>query len=226
MMIYSGSSSSIPPGDIFEKHRKDLVQSYLIPQGIKDQAVLNAFLNIPRHLFVPPALQNRAYDDDALPIGSGQTISKPSIIAKILQYAHPAQNKTVLEIGTGSGYQAALLSVLTRHVYSIERIDSLAREASKRLKNLGFANVSVKTFDGTYGWESRAPFDTIIVAAAAPAILEKLVDQLSQNGIMICPVGSENHQRLHIVQNSSTGLTIRELERCHFVPLIGKYGWK
>ncbi len=212
--------------DRYTRARENLATEIANSYRIKDRNLLEALKNVPRHLFVPKSLLNRAYDDDALPIGAGQTISKPSIIARMIQAAGLDPRKTVLEIGTGSGYQAALLAFMTRHVYTLERIDSLTREASARLKQLGFQNISVKTFDGTYGWSERGPFDAIIIAAAAPQIPENLISQLKPGGIMVCPVGDGETQILYAVQNNGKSASVRELGDCRFVPLIGKYGWK
>lgn len=206
--------------------RGEALARLLESKGIKNQLVLNAFRKVPRHLFVSQAFATRAYEDSALPIGSGQTISKPSVIAKMLCAANLGAGKTVLEIGAGSGYQAALLSVLCRHVYSIERIDTLSREASTRLKKLGYSNVTVKTFDGTYGWSGMAPYDSIIVAASAPSIPEKLVAQLGDSGVLVCPVGDQKKQVLMVVRKNGGEFEAKEIDSCHFVPLIGKFGWQ
>ena len=206
--------------------RSEALARLLEAKGIKNRAVLEAFRKVPRHLFVSQAFAARAYEDDALPIGSGQTISKPSVIAKMLSAANLGPGKTVLEIGAGSGYQAALLSLLCRHVYSLERIDALSREAAKRLKSLGYANVTVRTFDGTYGWSGMAPYDSIIVAAAAPSMPEKLISQLGESGVLVCPVGDQKKQVIIAVKKNGGETEINEIETCHFVPLIGKFGWK
>jgi protein-L-isoaspartate(D-aspartate) O-methyltransferase len=225
-MIYGTTSRGNKDNDSRNLQRNEMVARFLEAKGIKNRAVLDAFRKVPRHLFVPPAFSARAYDDDAVPIGSGQTISKPYIIAKMLEAANLGAGKIVLEIGAGSGYQAALLSLLCRHVYSLERIDSLSREAAKKLKDLGYLNVTVRTFDGTYGWSGMAPYDSIIVAAAAPSMPEKLMSQLGEGGILVCPVGNQKKQTLMAVQKNGEELEVREIEPCHFVPLIGKFGWQ
>lgn len=206
--------------------RNEALTRLLESKGIKNRSVLDAFRKVPRHLFVSQAFAARAYEDDALPIGSGQTISKPSVIAKMLCAANLGTGKTVLEIGAGSGYQAALLSLLCKHVYSLERIDALSRQAAKKLKDLGYLNVTVKTFDGTYGWSGMAPYDSIIVAAAAPSIPEKLVSQLRDGGVLVCPVGDQKKQVLVVVKKNGGEFEAKEIDSCHFVPLIGKFGWQ
>jgi protein-L-isoaspartate(D-aspartate) O-methyltransferase len=212
--------------DGYERARESLAEAIASRAQVRDRLVLDAVKSVPRHLFVPNSLAKRAYDDDALPIGAGQTISKPSIQAKMIELAKIDRSKKVLEIGTGSGYQAALLSVLAKYVYTLERIDTLARKASRKLKELGYLNVSVKTFDGTYGWPARGPFDSIIVSAAAPEIPEKLANQLKTGGVMVCPVGDDKEQVLYTIRKSGNGLTVTEIGSCRFVPLIGKHGWK
>jgi len=206
--------------------RCEALARMLEAKGIKNNIVLDAFRKVQRHLFVSHAFSGRAYEDDALPIGSGQTISKPSVIARMLCAANLGPSNTVLEIGSGSGYQAALLSVICRHVYSLERIDALSREASKRLKELGYSNVTVRTFDGTYGWSGMAPYDSIIVAAAAPSVPEKLISQLREGGVLVCPVGDQKKQIIMTARKNAGTVEIKEMESCHFVPLIGKFGWQ
>jgi protein-L-isoaspartate(D-aspartate) O-methyltransferase len=225
-MIYGKTARNSDENDSRKFQRDEMVARFLEAKGIKNRAVLDAFRKVPRHLFVPQAFSARAYDDDAVPIGSGQTISKPYIIAKMLEALNLGAGKIILEIGSGSGYQTALLSLLCRHVYSLERIDSLSREASKKLKDLGYLNVTVRTFDGTYGWSGMAPYDSIIVAAAAPSIPEKLLSQLAEGGVLVCPVGNQKKQALIAARKNGKELEVREIESCHFVPLIGKFGWK
>ena len=225
-MIYGKTTRDHNNNDSRKLQRNEMVARFLEAKGIKNRAVLEAFRKVPRHLFVPQAFSARAYDDDAVPIGSGQTISKPYIIAKMLEASNLGAGKIVLEIGAGSGYQAALLSLLCRHVYSLERIDSLSREAAKKLKDLGYLNVTVKTFDGTYGWSGMAPYDSIIIAAAAPSIPEKLISQLGEGGVLICPVGNQKKQTLIAARKTGEEIEVREIEPCHFVPLIGKFGWQ
>ena len=221
------SGLNINPGDQrgFDLSREEMVKRHLESNGIRNSAVLNAFRKVPRHLFVPPALANRAYDDDALPIGAGQTISKPYVIARSIEMSKPDSNKSALEIGTGSGYQAAVMSLLFRHVYSLERIGSLAGSASERLQRLGYTNVTIKNFDGTYGWSAQAPFDTIIVSAAAPQIPEKLIAQMKEGSVLICPVGNQENQVLKAITKKRDNLEIVDIIECRFVPLVGRYGW-
>jgi protein-L-isoaspartate(D-aspartate) O-methyltransferase len=225
-MIHGKPASGSKTDDNRIPQRSDALARLLESKGIKNRTVLDAFRKVPRHLFVSQAFAARAYEDDALPIGSGQTISKPSVIAKMLSTANLGPGKTVLEIGAGSGYQAALLSLLCRHVYSLERIDALSREATKRLKSLGYTNVTVRTFDGTYGWSGMAPYDSIIVAAAAPSMPEKLIGQLGEGGVLVCPVGDQKKQIIVAAKKNGGEIEIKEIETCHFVPLIGKFGWK
>jgi protein-L-isoaspartate(D-aspartate) O-methyltransferase len=209
----------------FNLSRNEMVDKHLIARGIHNDTLLEAFRQVPRHLFVPPALVNRAYDDDAIPIGAGQTISKPFIIAKSIEMSKPDRNKVALEIGTGSGYQTAVMSLLFRHVYSLERISSLANIASERLSRLRYGNVTVKAFDGTYGWSAQAPFDVIIVSAAAPEIPQKLVAQLKNRGVLICPVGDQSNQVLKVVTKTGEEIDVIDIMDCRFVPLVGRYGW-
>jgi protein-L-isoaspartate(D-aspartate) O-methyltransferase len=209
----------------FDKKRFELVNYLKTKVGITNDSVLKAFGDVHRHRFVPNTFLKRAYDDDALPIGSGQTISKPSVMAIMLEAAEIDKTRTVLEIGTGSGYLCALMASLGKYVYSLERIDALAKSASKRLGQLGYMNVSIKTFDGTYGWPDRAPFDAIIISAASPGIPERLVKQLARSGVMICPIGNEKKQVLGKIKNSRGSIITEEITSCKFVPLVGKYGW-
>ena len=205
--------------------RRRLVET-LQTNGISDLAVLRAFELTPRHLFVPSGVRHRAYEDSALPIGSGQTISQPSVHARYLQLLQLTGHETVLEVGTGSGYQTVLLSYLAARVFSIERINELGLVAADLVRKLHLHNVSVKVFDGTYGWSDQAPFDRIIVAAAAPEIPEPLVQQLARGGKMMIPIGEGGKQRLARVSKVATRLHIEDCGPAEFVPLVGKFGWK
>ncbi len=210
----------------FDAARNRMVDEQLIPRGINEPRVLSAMRKVPRHLFVEEALQDRAYGDYALPIGEKQTISQPYMVALMTEALELSGSETVLEIGTGSGYQAAILAELSRQVYSIERIASLALRARKVIEDLGYKNVDIKIYDGTLGWEEKAPFDGIIVTASAPDIPKSLTDQLKLGGRLIIPVGTRHFQTLIKVVKKKDGLVKMPLTECVFVPLIGAYGWE
>lgn len=194
--------------------------------GISDPKVLEAMRNVPRHFFVPEALQSRAYGDHALPISANQTISQPYIVAKMTELLELDVNSRVLEIGAGSGYQTAVLSQIAAQVYSIERIGDLAREAQSRIRQLEIYNATVKCFDGTLGWAANAPYDGILVAAGGPTIPEPLIAQLRVGGRLVVPVGdSRESQRLIRVIKTERGRTEEDHGGCAFVPLIGQHGW-
>ena len=196
-------------------------------RGIKDERVLNAMLKVPRHLFVPPEIVDRAYDDCPLPIGKGQTISQPYIVALMTEALELDEDSKVLEIGTGSGYQAAILAEIAKEVYTVERIPELLERARKTIESLGYTNIHFKLGDGTMGWEEEAPFDAIIVTAASPDIPEPLVEQLKIGGRMVIPVGSELTQELlKIRKTGEKRIEVESLGGCIFVKLKGKYGWK
>lgn len=194
--------------------------------GIKDPKVLEAMRNVPRHFFVPEALQSRAYGDHALPISANQTISQPFIVARMTELLELGPDSRVLEIGAGSGYQTAVLSQIAAQVYSIERIGDLAREAQARIRQLEIYNATVKCFDGTLGWAANAPYDGILVAAGGPTIPEPLIAQLKPGGRLVVPVGeSRESQRLMRVIKSDKENKIEDHGGCAFVPLIGRHGW-
>jgi len=176
----------------------DRLRDFLVASGITNQQVLDAIYRLPRESFVSQAMMHQAYDNNALPIGQGQTISQPYIVAKMTELLNLTQNSRVLEIGTGSGYQTAVLAQLVDHVYSVERIKSLQWDAKRRLKQLDIYNVSTKHGDGWKGWASKGPFDAIIVTAAANSIPEDLLNQLSDGGIMMIPVGEDDQQPLQV----------------------------
>jgi protein-L-isoaspartate(D-aspartate) O-methyltransferase len=208
-------------------HLRDLmVERYLKARGIRDERVLQAMREVPRHMFVPPALAAKAYGDSALPIGQKQTISQPFIVARMIEMLELEGKEKVLEIGTGTGYQACVLSKVAGRVYSIERIPELATKAIELVRRLQFRNVSIKVFDGTYGWSDQAPFDRIIVAAAAPEVPEPLVQQLARTGKMLIPIGTGGGQRLARVSKVGTRVQIEDCGGVEFVPLIGRFGWK
>jgi protein-L-isoaspartate(D-aspartate) O-methyltransferase len=181
---------------------------------------------VPRHLFVDASMQHRAYDDMALPIGEGQTISQPYMVGVMTELLELTGEEKVLEIGTGSGYQAAILSQLAKDVFTIERIASLAERARERFQELSYFNVKVKTGDGTLGWPEEAPFDRIIITAASPKIPDPLKEQLSDKGIIVIPVGSRYSQQLLRIKKTTSGLEKEYHTPCVFVPLIGEHGWK
>jgi protein-L-isoaspartate(D-aspartate) O-methyltransferase len=195
--------------------------------GIRDPQVLEAIRNVPRHFFVPEALQSRAYGDHALPISANQTISQPFIVARMTELLELERNSRVLEIGAGSGYQTAVLAFIAAQVYAIDRIGDLAREAQSRIRQLGIYNATVKCFDGTLGWAANAPYDAILVAAGGPTVPEPLVAQLKLGGRLVVPVGeSREAQRLIRVIKTESGYREEDHGGCAFVPLIGQHGWQ
>lgn len=211
----------------YRNRRRVMVRKYLQGRGILDQRVLQAFRDVPRHSFLDPGMWKEAYGDHPLPIGHQQTISQPYIVAKMLQELNLRPEHKVLEIGTGSGYQTAILARLVRQVYSIERIAELARRAQGALSRLGVLNATVKVFDGTYGWSEMAPFDRIVVSAAAPEVPAPLTDQLAVGGQLLVPVGDVHSQTLILITRTESGkLTASELDGCVFVKLVGRYGWE
>jgi len=203
-----------------------MVKEQLEARGIHNEHLLEAFRKVPRHLFVEEALQNQAYEDYPLPIGNAQTISQPYMVALMIDALQLKSGDKVLEIGTGSGYQAALLAELSEEVYSIERIPSLAHRAISILNRMGYFNVTVKIGDGTFGWPEKAPFDGIVVSAGAPDIPEVLKGQLGTGGRLVIPVGNESMQNLFRVTHTPEGFKTENLGGCTFVKLIGRYGWR
>lgn len=206
--------------------RREMVERQLRKRGIRDERVLAAMLSVPRHEFIPPELAGEAYTDHPLPIGHGQTISQPFMVAAMAEALELSGGERVLEIGAGSGYQAAVLSLLAREVYTVEMHEDLAVESAERLRRLGYANVRVHVGDGTLGWPDQAPFEAIIVTAAAPEVPPPLVAQLAEDGRLIVPVGTPDEQRLLRVEKHGDEFTQRALYHCRFVPLVGQYGWK
>ncbi|MCC5516362.1 protein-L-isoaspartate O-methyltransferase [Vibrio splendidus] len=199
-------------------HAERLI-TFLIENGIQDQKVLEAIYQLPRESFLSQAMYHQAYDNNALPIGQGQTISQPYIVAKMTELLELQQDSRVLEIGTGSGYQTAVLAQLVDHVYSVERIKSLQWDAKRRLKQLDFYNISTKHGDGWQGWSSKAPFDAIIVTAAAESIPQALLQQLKDGGRLLIPVGDDEQQLLKIVRHGDEFLS-SVIEMVRFVPLV------
>ena len=206
--------------------RNRMVQEQLIPRGIKNPKVLDTFYKVERHKFVPRDLVESAYGDFPLAIGEGQTISQPYIVALMTEYLDLTGKERVLEIGTGSGYQTAILAQLAQQVYSIERIVSLAQRAKDLLSSLGYSNIEIMTGDGTLGWMQQAPFDRIIIIAATNRIPEPLIEQLKEGGKLIVPLGETFSQALTLAQKQNHQLSLRKICDCVFVPLVGKYGGK
>jgi len=202
-----------------------MVEGQIAARGIADARVLEAMRKIPRHLFIEEALSDRAYDDSALPIGEKQTISQPFIVALMTQALALQATDKILEIGTGSGYQTAILAELAARVYSIERVKPLALKARERLDRLGYRNVAVRNGDGTYGWGESAPFDAILVAAGSPSIPSMLVEQLREGGRLVIPVGDRNAQVLQLGVKQRGLLVLSCLTDCTFVPFIGAFAW-
>ncbi|RMF94668.1 MAG: protein-L-isoaspartate(D-aspartate) O-methyltransferase [Candidatus Schekmanbacteria bacterium] len=205
--------------------REKMIEEQLVERGITDVKVLFAMRKVPRHLFVPKSIEYKAYTDSALPIGEGQTISQPYIVALMTQSLLLQGEEKVLEIGTGSGYQTAILAEIASEVYSIERIGALTTRARKILDELGYTNISTRTFDGTYGWKDKAPFDAIIITAAAPSVPENLLKQLKDGGRLVAPIGTESSQDLVRIIKRGDELIEEKICSCLFVKLIGKYGW-
>ncbi|MBW2435300.1 MAG: protein-L-isoaspartate(D-aspartate) O-methyltransferase [Deltaproteobacteria bacterium] len=210
----------------YERQREDMVNHQLKPRGIIDPHVLEALRTVPRHLFVSEALRDQAYGDYPLPIGEQQTISQPYIVAEMTQALELGQDDRVLEIGTGSGYQAAVLAEIVYRVYTIERIRALYIQARKLLDRLNYHNIIMRCSDGTTGWQDESPFDAIMVTAGAPEVPEKLVDQLATGGRMIVPVGNQHSQDLIKITKDKDGIHRSNLGGCRFVKLIGAQGWK
>jgi len=209
----------------FDINRERMIEEQLIARGITDQRVLEAMRTVPRHLFVEDAIQAHAYGDFPLPIGNGQTISQPYIVALMTQAMALQGTEKVLEIGTGSGYQAALLSRLCERVFTVERIDGLVGRARKVFDRLRCHNIISRIDDGTGGWPSEAPFDRIMVTAGGPRIPEPLLAQLADPGRLVMPVGNQGVQELQVVDKENGEITIRTIEQVRFVDLIGAHGW-
>lgn len=210
----------------FSKARLKMVEEQIISREIKDPRLIAAMEKVPRHLFVEEALQSQAYTDHPLPIGEKQTISQPYMVALMTEALLLTGREKVLEIGTGSGYQTAILAELSEKVFSVERIRPLAIRARQLLYELGYFNVEIKIFDGTFGWMEESPFDAILVTAGSPDIPETLIDQLATGGKLVIPVGDAFVQDLFRVTKTEGGLKKEDLGGCRFVKLIGKYGWE
>jgi len=211
--------------DPYDYARQRMVREHIEARGVRDPRVLQAMRDAPRHLFVRDHLRTQAYADFALPIGQDQTISQPYVVARMTEMLEVGPEHAVLEIGTGSGYQTYVLSRLARVVYSLERIGELTRQAIRRMQELGVENVKCQTFDGTVGWSDVAPFDRILVTAAAPRVPQPLLDQLVAGGKLVVPEGDRSSQVLAVYEKTAEGVRRKAGEAVAFVPLIGRHGW-
>ncbi len=237
MRVVTGSNPvapTIPSFDVKEPDRvpdgysgarEKMVQEQLLARGVKDPRVLRAMTKIPRHLFVESALASRAYDDGPLPIGEKQSISQPYMVGLMSEALELDGHERVLEIGTGSGYQTAVLAELAANVFSIEKIRSLAVKARSLLDELHYYNVAIHVGDGSLGWSEHAPFDAILVTAACPSVPQPLREQLSVGGRLVVPLGNEQSQMLKRIRRKAAGCEEEKLTECRFVKLWGKYGW-
>jgi protein-L-isoaspartate(D-aspartate) O-methyltransferase len=208
------------------RERERMVEEQLVRRGIVDERVLDAMGRVPRHRFVEEALRDRAYGDHPLPIGENQTISQPYVVAVMTRLLRLRGPEKVLEVGTGSGYQTAVLASLARRVCSVERLMGLAIRARRILEELGYTNAVVKTADGTYGWPDEAPFDRILVTAGAPSVPVPLLQQLAEGGRLVVPVGGPQSQILQVVEKVDGQVRVSAEGDCTFVKLVGKYGWE
>ncbi len=223
----SGNGHALTGTDAdFEAARRDMVARQIRARGIHSQRVLDAMETVPRHLFVAPAHIRQAYADEPLPIGEGQTISQPFMVAAMAEALSLEGHERVLEVGAGSGYQAAVLSLLAHSVIAVEAQARLAASSRERLARLGYANVRVEEGDGSLGWPAAAPYDAILVTAAAPAVPPPLVEQLAEGGRIVIPVGSERQQELLRIVKRDGQTTRQSLYACRFVPLLGRHGWR
>jgi protein-L-isoaspartate(D-aspartate) O-methyltransferase len=209
----------------YSSARKKMVRRQLAARGIKDRRVLEAMEEVPRHLFLDPSLRDEAYDDNPLPIGDGQTISQPYMVARMTELLDPQGDQKVLEIGTGSGYQAAILSRLCSQVCTVERNGRLVEKAKRVLQECGYENIAFLLGDGTKGWPEEAPFARIMITAGAPRIPQILVDQLADGGRLVIPVGDRNSQTLKLLIKTGPRTIVEDHTGCRFVDLIGEYGW-
>jgi len=210
----------------FEKERLRMVEEQIAGRDVKDERVLATMRKVPRHEFLPEAIRGMAYQDSALPVGEAQTMSQPYMVGMMTELLELKGSERVLEIGTGSGYQAAILAELCDKVYTVERIKMLADRARLNLDRLGYRSVAIKVYDGTYGWKEMAPFDAILVTAGSPDIPAPLIEQLKEGGRMVIPVGERFGQTLLKIVKTPQGPVIERSIPCVFVPLIGNHGWK
>jgi protein-L-isoaspartate(D-aspartate) O-methyltransferase len=224
--MFDGNNFGRGTPDGYGQARREMVETQIRKRHVTDGRVLECLERIPRHEFIPAELRDRAYEDAPLPIGEGQTISQPYIVAAMTAALHLQGNERVLEIGTGFGYQAAVLACLAREVFTMEFRAELATEAAERLARLGYTNVHVHCGDGTLGLPDFAPYDAILVAAAAPAVPTPLLGQLAEGGRIIVPVGGVENQELRLIDRNHDTFRTTMLEPCRFVPLVGAYGWK
>jgi protein-L-isoaspartate(D-aspartate) O-methyltransferase len=208
----------------FAEERRLMTESQIRKRGVTDERVLQAMATVLRHEFVPALCIQQAYADEPLPIGYGQTISQPYIVAAMVASLRLTGSDNVLEIGTGCGYQAAVVSLLAKEVHTVEIVPELALSAAERLHRLGYPNVHVHTADGTLGWPKSSPYDAILIAAAAPAVPEPLLQQLAEGGRLIAPVGEEDKQELQLIAKREGKLLVKQGGPCRFVPLMGQYG--
>ncbi len=219
IILIAMGSSFLQQDDRFASAREKMVKEQIVSRGVTDQPTLRAMQKVPRHLFVPEEYRNEAYNDNPLPIGYGQTISQPYIVAYMTEVSKPNPEKKVLEIGTGSGYQAAILAEIVNYVYTIEIVPELARESSERLKKLGYTNITCKFGDGYKGWPEHAPFDIIVVTAAPEQIPQPLIDQLAENGRLVIPVGAASAvQELILIEKKNGNIEKKRLTFVRFVP--------
>ncbi len=214
-----------PDIQAYAGQRRKMVEEQILGRGIKDLSVMEALSRVPRHLFVNSSLQHRAYGDCPLPIGENQTISQPYIVALMTQVLDLKGKERVLEIGTGSGYQTAVLAELASQIFTIERVKPLVKKTKELLEGLKYKNIVFKTFDGTYGWRDQSPFDAILISAATPSIPKSLIEQLADKGRLVAPVGERESQDLVVLNKNGNRVMERKIGSCKFVPLIGKFAW-
>ena len=214
-----------PDIQAYAGQRRKMVEEQILGRGIKDLSVMEVLSRVPRHLFVNSSLQHRAYGDCPLPIGENQTISQPYIVALMTQFLDLKGEERVLEIGTGSGYQTAILAELAAQIFTIERVKPLVKKTKELLEGLKYKNIVFKTFDGTYGWRDQSPFDAILISAATPSIPKSLIEQLADKGRLVAPVGERESQDLVVLNKNGNRVMERKIGSCKFVPLIGKFAW-
>ncbi|MCZ6512660.1 MAG: protein-L-isoaspartate(D-aspartate) O-methyltransferase [Nitrospinae bacterium] len=204
-------------------HRQKMIEE-IIDRGIRDVRVIEAMSRVPRHVFVRDSFHHKAYGDHPLPIGASQTISQPYVVAAMSEALQLTGEERVLEIGTGSGYQTALLSELAAQVFTIERVKSLGRQAKQLLDGLGYTHINYKVFDGTYGWQELGPYDAVLITAAGPEVPQALIEQVKDGGRIVAPIGDDQGQELMVYTKRGKRLRAKRMGDCFFVPLIGKYG--